>query len=128
VPFVHIFHNRDFSQERVEHLGDAVHQALMDTFGVASDDLFQAFSARSTGSQLRVPPAFLGIRHSDDAVFVQITCAPGRTAELKRALFAAIAFHAQAIAHVDPGDVIVNLVESSREKWAFGNGLAQLAA
>jgi len=128
VPFVHIFHSRDFSQERVEHLGDAVHQALMDTFGVASDDLFQAFSARSAGSQLRITPAFLGIRHSADAVFVQITCAPGRTVEQKRALFAAIVSHAQAMAHVDPGDVIVNLVESSRENWSFGNGHAQLAA
>lgn len=128
MPFVHIFHSRDFSKERIEHLGDAVHRALMDAFSVPSDGLFQAFSARATGCQLRVTPEFLGIRHSADAVFVQITCAPGRTVEQKRTLFAAIASHAHAMANVDPEDVIVNLVESGRENWSFGNGLAQLAA
>ncbi|ARN22197.1 tautomerase family protein [Piscinibacter gummiphilus] len=102
MPFVHILHSRDFSQERVEQLEDAVHRALMGTFGVASDDLFQAFSARSVGCQLRITPAFLGIRHAADAAFVQITCAPGRTVEQKRALFAAIASHAQAMANADP--------------------------
>lgn len=128
MPFVHIFHSRDFNQERIEHLGDAVHQALMGAFDVPPDDLFQAFSSHTAGSQLRVTQAFLGIRHSADAVFVQITCAPGRTADQKRTLFAAIVAHAHAMADADPEDVIINLVESSRENWSFGNGLAQLAA
>ena len=132
MPFVHTFQSRDFSQERVEHLGDAVHQALMDAFGVPSDDLFQAFSARTTGCQLRVTPAFLGIRHSADVVIVQITYTPGRTVEQKRTLFAAMSFHAQAMAmamaNIDPEGFIVNLVEFGRENWSFGNGLAQLAA
>jgi phenylpyruvate tautomerase PptA (4-oxalocrotonate tautomerase family) len=100
----------------------------MDAFGVPSDDLFQAFSAHTTGCPLRITPAFLGIRHSADAVIVQITCAPGRTVDQKRTLFAAIAAHAHAMADVEPEDVIVNLVESGRENWSFGNGLAQLAA
>lgn len=128
MPFVHIFHSRDFTQERIEHLGDAVHRALIDAFGIAPDDMFQAFSAQKAGSQLLVTPAFLGIRHSADAVFVQITCAPGRTADQKRTLFAAVAAQAHAMADVDPEDVIINLVESSRENWSFGNGLAQFAA
>lgn len=128
MPFVHIFHNRDFNQERIEHLGDAVHRALGDAFDVPPDDLFQALSSHTAGSQLRVTRAFLGIRHSADAVFVQITCPPGRTGEQKRTLFAAIVAHTHAVTDVDPEDVIINVVESGRENWSFGNGLAQLAA
>ncbi|MGQ3054856.1 MAG: tautomerase family protein [Roseateles sp.] len=128
MPFVHIFHGRDFNQERIEHLGDSVHRALMEAFDVPPDDMFQAFSVHTAGSQLRVTPAFLGIRHSADAVFVQITCAPGRTDERRRTLLAAIVAHAHAMADVNPEDVIINLVESSRENWSFGNDLAQLAA
>lgn len=127
MPFVHIFHSRDFDPDRVEQLGDAVHQALIEAFGISSDDRFQASSVH-TGPRLRVAPSFLGVRHSADAVFIQITCAPGRTLEQKQNLFAAIADHAQVLARVNPEDVIVNLLESARENWSFGNGLAQLAA
>lgn len=127
MPFVHIFHGWDRGDARAAQLADGVHQALIETFAVPTDDLFQAISSRTPSSQLRIASEFLGVRHSADAVFVQITCAPGRSVAQKKALYAAIASNARTAAGMDPRDVIVNLVETSRENWSFGNGLAQLA-
>lgn len=127
MPFVQIFHGWDVGDARASLLGDGVHSALVQAFSIPPDDFFQVLSARVAGQSLRVSPEFLGIRHSADAVFVQVTCAPGRSQSQKKALYAAIADNARAVAGLASEDVIVNLVESSRENWSFGNGLAQLA-
>lgn len=127
MPFVHIFHGWDSGDARIAELGDCVHRALVDTFAVPAEDHFQVLSSHTPGSQLRISPDFLGIRHSADAAFVQITCAPGRTLAQKKALYAAIASYAHAATGMDPQDVLVNLVETSRENWSFGNGNVQFA-
>jgi phenylpyruvate tautomerase PptA (4-oxalocrotonate tautomerase family) len=104
----------------------AVHQSLVDVFNVPQDDLFQVLARRAAG-ELVCTPRFLGVEHSDRVVFVQVFCAPGRTVGMKEALYARIA---QGIAR-DTGfsadDVIINLVETLRENWSFGRGLAQYA-
>lgn len=60
-------------------------------------------------------------------VFVQITCAEGRTIDQKKALYARIAEKLSADARIRKEDVIINLVETRRENWSFGNGLAPFA-
>ena len=72
------------------------------------------------------PDSFLGIAHGDLVAFIQITCAEGRSVEQKKALFAAIAANL-AHAGIPENDVIINLVETARENWSFGNGLAPFA-
>jgi 4-oxalocrotonate tautomerase len=69
-------------------------------------------------------PQFLGVGHSPQALFVQIACSPGRTLQQKRALYAAIAGNIHAATGVDKRDVIINLVETLRENWSFGEGVA----
>ncbi len=125
MPFVHLFHGWDRKDARVRKLGDTVHRAMVEAFAIPDEDCFQAFSSHAAGHQLRITPQFLGIEHSADAVFLQITCAPGRSVAQKKVLYAAIASNAQADAGLSPQDLIINLVESSRENWSFGNGIAQ---
>ena len=107
-------------------LSDAVHQSLVDHFNVPLADRFQTLSPRQPG-ELVCTPEFLGVAHSDRVVFVQITCAPGRSIEQKRALYAAIANRIASSARMTAADVIINLVESNRENWSFGEGLAHYA-
>jgi 4-oxalocrotonate tautomerase len=57
--------------------------------------------------------------------FVQITCAEGRTQEVKKALYARIAALVAATGAVLAADVVINLLEVKRENWSFGNGVAQ---
>ena len=127
MPFVNILHSPDFSGDRKEQLGDAVHQALIDVFDIPPAKRIQALSAYAP-DRIRFTPALVGARRSDSAFFLQITSARGRTADRRRALFAAIAERAYAMADGDHEDAIVNLIEPGREHWSGGNGLAALAA
>lgn len=46
---------------------------------------------------------------------------------MKRALYATIARQVAATTRFDADDVIINLVETARENWSFGQGVAQYA-
>ncbi|RYG12930.1 MAG: tautomerase family protein [Burkholderiales bacterium] len=107
-------------------VGDAVHQALVQTFNVPHDDRFQVL-ARRAPDELVCTPEYMGVRHGADVVFVQITCAPGRSLDMKRALYARIAGDVASRGGFAPADVIINLVETLRENWSFGNGIAHYA-
>ena len=107
-------------------LGDAVHQAMVETIGVPPDDRFQVITEHPPEGVV-YDPAYLGIRRSDGVVFVQITLNAGRTVEQKRALYARMAELVSARAEVRPADLVVSLVEVPRDNWSFGDGVAQYA-
>ena len=67
----------------------AVHNALVATFNVPEADRFQAIHQHNQ-QELICTPEFLGIQHSQHVVFVQISCSPGRSLDVKRALYAKI--------------------------------------
>jgi phenylpyruvate tautomerase PptA (4-oxalocrotonate tautomerase family) len=58
---------------------------------------------------------------------IQITLNEGRSVELKKALYKAIAEGLNKSVGVKPQDVFVSLVEVKKENWSFGNGVAQYA-
>lgn len=127
MPLVRIAHPANKPQAYLVALSQGVHRAMVDTFNVPSDDYFQVITEHEVGTGLVGPSVFLGIVHSPEMVFVQITCAEGRTIDQKKALYAAIA---EALSHtpgVPKSDVIINLVETKRENWSFGNGEAPFA-
>ncbi len=110
----------------VQGVGRAVHEALVATFNAPEADRFQVIG-RHAPDELVCSPEFLGVAHSGPVVFVQITCAPGRSTEMKKALYQHIAHAVSAQGYFAAADVIINLVESARENWSFGNGLAPFA-
>jgi 4-oxalocrotonate tautomerase len=126
MPLVRINLPTATSDAQMAAVAEAVHQALVDTFNVPLPDRFQVLT-RSPPNELICTPEFLGIAHSPTVVFVQIACSPGRSLEMKKALYAAIASKVAAHGHFAAADVIINLVETERENWSFGNGIAQYA-
>lgn len=58
---------------------------------------------------------------------IQITLNAGRTLEIKKNLYADIARRLQAAVDVRPDDVLISLVEVTKENWSFGKGLATYA-
>lgn len=110
----------------VAAVSSAVHNALVATFNVPEPDRFQAIHQHSQ-DELVCTPEFLGVRHSQHVVFVQISCSPGRSLDMKKALYANIATDIAAASSFKPEDVIINLLETSRENWSFGLGVAQYA-
>ncbi len=124
MPLVRIDLPQGTTSADVSAVSDAIHRALVETFNVPEPDRFQAIY-RHSAEELVCTPEFLGVKHSSRVVFVQITCAPGRSLEMKKALYAHIASGIPLCGAFSAEDVIINLVETGRENWSFGLGIAQ---
>ena len=107
-------------------VGEVVYRTMVDTIDVPRDDNFQVISEH-TPDTLVFDRTYLGIARSSGFVSIQITMSEGRSLEKKRLLFATLAGRLQSELGVRPEDVFVNLVETKRENWSFGNGLATYA-
>ena len=105
-------------------IGDAVQHAMVECLNVPIRDHFQIINEHSSG-HLIYDPNYLNIERTDDIVIIQVTLSAGRSTEQKRAFYARLAQLLQENPGVRPQDVIINLVEDTREDWSFGNGEAQ---
>jgi len=123
MPFVRIDALRA-DEKRLEALGRAVHEALVDAIGIPADDLFQVLTSHEV---FRYDDHYLGINRDDDLVFVAITMRSGRTADQKQALYRRIADLAKEYAGTEPRNVFVTITENEPLDWSFGNGVAQYA-
>ena len=121
MPLVRITVARGFGPERLSGLGAGIHQALVSVANAPADDRFQVIE-EVPAEHLVWPPQYLGIPHRAPLVFIQVFMNTGRTVEVKKALYAALADAAAAAVPVRREDVIVNLVEVARENWSFGGG------
>jgi len=107
-------------------IGDAVHRAMVETLNVPAKDRFQIIGECQAGD-LVYDPSYLDIPRTDGIVMVQITLNAGRTVDMKKAFFAKAAGYLHEAAGVRPEDVLISLVEVTKENWSFGNGIAQYA-
>jgi len=124
MPLVRIFLRSGTSPEYRKALGDGVHRALVEAFGIPPDDHFQVISEHSV-AELIFDRQYLGIKRSDRVVFVQVTASVGRKPQQKRKLFMRMAEILAESPGLAPQDLLVNLVETAWENWSFGNGEAQ---
>ena len=107
-------------------IGESIHQAMIETINVPKDDRFQVFSEHPADG-LVFDPSYLGIARTEGIVIIQITLNLGRTVDQKRALYRAIADRLSRNPGIRKEDVLVNLVEVSKDCWSFGNGEASYA-
>lgn len=126
MPLVRISLVKGRTAEERRAIGDAVHQALVETIDVPAKDRFQIITEHDA-ADLVYDPEYLGIARSPQIVMVQIAISSGRTLEKKRALYRRIAERLAADARLRPQDVWINLVEVARENWSFGDGFASYA-
>jgi phenylpyruvate tautomerase PptA (4-oxalocrotonate tautomerase family) len=125
MPFVRIDALRA-DQARLDGLGRAVHEALIDAIGIPADDLFQLLTSHGeTTRTFRYDPDYLGVHRDDGIVYIEITMRAGRTDEQKKALYAKIAELAGKYADTEPRNVFVTIHENQFADWSFGNGVAQ---
>ncbi|PWI43398.1 tautomerase family protein [Streptomyces sp. ICBB 8177] len=112
---------------RLDALGRAVHEALVETIGIPPDDRFQVLTGHDgVRSTLRYG-GYLGVRRDEGIVYVAITLRAGRPPERKRALYRRIAELVHAYAGTEPRNVFVTLTENASADWSLGNGVAQYA-
>jgi len=126
MPFVRIDVPAATSPDDRRAAADVVHEALVATFNVPLADRFQSISDHRDG-ELICTPEYLGVAHSSKVVFVQIPCSEGRSVATKKALYQRIAEEMPKRSGFAADDVIINLVETRKENWSFGRGLAPYA-
>lgn len=105
-------------------IGDVVYQAMIDVINVPANDRFQVIGEHDRENFI-CDPTYLGIKRTDDCVFIQITLNAGRTIPLKQAFYKRIADGLHERLGLRREDVFINLVEVEKENWSFGNGEAQ---
>jgi 4-oxalocrotonate tautomerase len=108
-------------------VADVVYDAMIATLNVPKDDRFQVISEHAREA-LVIHPTYLGIDRSADALIIQITLNEGRTVEVKKAFYKAVADGLNERVGLRREDVFINLVEVKKENWSFGNGVAQYAS
>ncbi len=106
-------------------IGDGVHDALVAQANVPADDRFQILN-RLDRDLIVAHPSYGGVSRSEDVVIIEITLNAGRTVEIKKNLYADIALRLEGLG-VRPDDVLVSLVEVTKENWSFGGGRATYA-
>jgi len=122
MPLVRITMPEGIPPDRRAALGEGVHRALVDVAKAPADDKFQILEVGPPES-IVFTPSYLGLTHRAPVVVIQVFMNVGRTVEVKKALYAALAGAVTAAAPVRREDVIVNLVEVPRENWSFGGGV-----
>ncbi|WP_275466993.1 tautomerase family protein [Streptomyces noursei] len=126
MPFVRIDALRA-DAERLDALGRAVHDALIETIQIPPEDRFQVLTSHDgTNGTLRYGNYF-GIQRDDGIVYVAITLRAGRSSDQKQALYRRIAELAEEYAGTEPRNVFVTLTENTSLDWSLGNGAAQYA-
>ena len=107
-------------------VADVVYEAMIATLNAPENDRFQVIS-QHTRETLLIDPTYLGIERSADALIIQLTLNEGRTVEVKKAFYKAVADGLHQRLGLRREDVVINLVEVKEENWSFGNGIAQYA-
>ncbi|MFF7091152.1 tautomerase family protein [Streptomyces rubradiris] len=112
---------------RLDALGRAVQDALVETLGIPPGDLFQVLTGHDGGGSTLRYGDYPGVPRDDSVVFVAITLRAGRDAGRKRAVYRRIAELVHERTGTEPRDVLVILTENGDADWSFGYGLAQYA-
>lgn len=112
------------TQER-EAIGGVVYDALVGVAGAPANDKFVIINAHEPDA-LVMDPTYV-VQRTDRALIIQITLNAGRTAEVKKALYKAIAEGLRQTIGLRTEDVFISLIEVPKENWSFGGGEAQYA-
>lgn len=126
MPLVHITLKESSNPEHRRRIADAVHAALVESVGTPVDDRFQLI--QSLGQNIIVDPGYMGMHRTEGYVLVQVLLFPGKSAEWKARIIAAIVAHVHERASIRREDVMVILHDVPRENWSFGNGAVQGAS
>lgn len=125
MPFVRISLPKKLSLETKNTISESIHQSLIAEFNIPEADYFHVIEELES-HQIKYPESYLGISHSDEIIYVQITAGQGRTLEQKKKLYHQIATRISASTEILSNNIIIVLLENNgQENWSFGNGEIQ---
>ncbi len=126
MPLVKIHLRKGKSPDYLQSVSDSVHGALVSQANVPADDKFHIIHQLEPG-ELIAHPSYGGVERSEELIVVEIVLNAGRTVEIKKALYADMAARLNQAVDLRPDDLLVSLVEVTKENWSFGGGRATYA-
>jgi 4-oxalocrotonate tautomerase len=127
MPFVRINLSESASPETVRAISDVVYDVMINVVKVPEHDKFQVVTRHAPDELIYPEAGYLGVTYTPEIVFIQVTWNTGRTTEMKKAFYRAVADGIHAKTGVRKENVWISLVEVNREDWSFGNGEMQYA-
>nr|CAD6437679.1 tautomerase family protein [Rhizobium sp. Q54] len=111
------------SPREVAELLDAAHRAVTESFSVPEADRYQLVTEHKR-YQVSVLDTGLGITRTESLVVLTVITSP-RTREAKETFYRTLVRELMQHCDIESSDVIVSIVENTKEDWSFGNGNAQ---
>jgi phenylpyruvate tautomerase PptA (4-oxalocrotonate tautomerase family) len=127
MPLARIDVSAQTSPETVAIITDVVYEVMMSVASVPEHDRFQIVNRHAADELIYPAAGYLGVTYTPQIVFIQITWNAGRTTEVKKAFYKAVAEGIHDRAGLRKEDVWINLIDVNREDWSFGNGEMQYA-
>lgn len=121
MPLVRITLRKGHTPEFLRAVSEGIHAALVQEANVPADDRFHIVE-EVEADHLVAHSTYGGVNRGEGLIVVQITLNAGRTLDVKRALYADIARRLNESVDVRPDDLLVSLVEVTKENWSFGGG------
>lgn len=100
---------------------------MVEVAKVPANDKFQVVTRHPAEELIYPEEGYLGMTYTSGIVFIQITWLAGRTVEVKKAFYAAIANGIHERTGLRREDIFISLIDVARENWSFGNGEMQYA-
>jgi 4-oxalocrotonate tautomerase len=127
VPLVRINLSKSASAETVRTVSEVVYDAMINVANVPANDKFQIINRHADDELVYPAEGYLGVTYTPGIVFIQVTWNAGRTIEVKKAFYKAVAEGIATKAGIRIQDVFISLIDVAREDWSFGNGEMQYA-
>jgi 4-oxalocrotonate tautomerase len=127
MPLARIDLSKDAPPERVRVVSEAIYHAMVEVANVPLHDKFQVITRHAPDEIIYPEEGYLGLNYTRDLIIIQVTWVSGRSVDVKKKFFRRIADEIHEKAHVRREDIWINLVDTNREDWSFGDGEMQYA-
>jgi 4-oxalocrotonate tautomerase len=125
MPLARIDINMKASAELVRIVSEAVYKAMVDVASVPPHDKFQVINRHEADEMVYPEEGYVGLRYTHDLIMIQVTWVGGRSTEVKKKFFHQVVNEIHDKGGVRKEDVWINLIDTGREDWSFGNGEMQ---
>jgi 4-oxalocrotonate tautomerase len=127
MPLARIDISKSASDELIRIVSEAVYRAMVEVANVPAHDKFQVINRHSADKMIYPQEGYLGLNYTPGLIIIQVTWVGGRSTDVKKKFYRQIADEIHEKGGVRKQDVWINLVDTAREDWSFGNGEMQYA-
>jgi 4-oxalocrotonate tautomerase len=127
MPLARIDISKNASDELIRIVSEAVYRAMVEVANVPAHDKFQVINRHAADEMIYPQEGYLGLNYTPGLIIIQVTWVSGRSTDVKKKFYRQIADEIHERGGVRKQDVWINLLDTGREDWSFGNGEMQYA-